>query len=131
MLWRARSTLFQHLNQRQSETLMVTTVVTKETGRITRGQKTTQVESLVTHFSDPNDLVVDPCAGSFTTAIACLRHNRRFIGCDVDPAYIEIGLRRLADERVAHRGESGTAMNVQATGDEMTPQILRPSDEWR
>jgi len=31
------------------------------------------------------DLVVDPFLGSGTTAVACLRIGRRFIGCDADP----------------------------------------------
>jgi DNA modification methylase len=39
-------------------------------------------------FSRPGDLVLDPFLGSGTTAVACLRLGRRFIGCDVDPATV-------------------------------------------
>jgi predicted RNA methylase len=53
----------------------------------------------VRYFSTPGDLVVDPCAGSFTTAVACHRLGRRFVGCDVDKAAVVVGQERLAEER--------------------------------
>jgi site-specific DNA-methyltransferase (adenine-specific) len=58
-----------------------------------------EVERLVRYFSTPGDLVVDPCAGSFTTAVACHRLGRRFVGCDVDKAAVVVGQERLAEER--------------------------------
>lgn len=58
-----------------------------------------EVEKLVYYFSKPGDLVVDPCGGGFTTAIACLRNHRRFIGCDVDKAAVVKGQERLDEER--------------------------------
>ncbi len=63
-----------------------------------------EVEQWVTKFSLPGDLVVDPCGGGFTTAIACLRQNRRFIGCDVEQRCVEAGMRRLAEERASRDG---------------------------
>jgi site-specific DNA-methyltransferase (adenine-specific) len=57
-----------------------------------------EVSSLVERFSDPGDLVIDPCAESFTTAVACHRLNRRFIGCDVERECVEVGHKRLAQE---------------------------------
>ena len=47
-------------------------------------QPVDQVETLVQQFSNPGDLVVDPCGGGFTTAVACRNLGRRFVGCDVD-----------------------------------------------
>ncbi|QDT95289.1 DNA methyltransferase [Gimesia aquarii] len=58
-----------------------------------------EVEKLVQYFSNPSDLVVDPCGGGFTTAIACLRNHRRFIGCDIDKAALVKGQERLDEER--------------------------------
>ena len=58
-----------------------------------------EIETLVWHFSRPGDLVVDPCSGGFTTAIACLKNHRRFIGCDIDHAAVVKGQERLALER--------------------------------
>jgi hypothetical protein len=57
-----------------------------------------EVEELVRYFSDKNSLVVDPCGGGFTTAIACLNKSRRFIGCDIDKVAVVKGQERLAKE---------------------------------
>ena len=62
-------------------------------------QPIADVEKLVEYFSQPGDLVIDPCGGGFTTAIACHRLRRRFIGCDIDKAAVASGQRRLAEER--------------------------------
>ena len=37
-------------------------------------------EKLVKDFSQPGDLLVDPCGGGFTTAVACDHLKRRFVG---------------------------------------------------
>ena len=58
-----------------------------------------EVSKLVSYFSKPGDLVVDCCAGGFTTAIACLKNHRRFIGCDIDHAAVVKGQERLSLER--------------------------------
>lgn len=57
-------------------------------------------QRLVNDFSKVGDLVVDPCGGSFTTAIACAQSEsrRRFIGCDIDEHSVRIGQQRLAEE---------------------------------
>ena len=57
-----------------------------------------EVEMQIRYFSDPGDLVVDPCGGGFTTAVACLRQNRRCISCDCDESYVANGQQRLALE---------------------------------
>jgi site-specific DNA-methyltransferase (adenine-specific) len=43
-------------------------------------------------------LVFDPYAGSFTTAIACIRTGRRFVGCEIEPKYFQTGLERVKAE---------------------------------
>jgi hypothetical protein len=55
-----------------------------------------EVESLVRYFTQPNDLVVDPCGGSFTVALACRNLGRRFIGCDLSAECVSKGQARLA-----------------------------------
>ena len=57
------------------------------------------VQKLVEYFSRPGDLVVDPCGGGFTTALACHRLGRQFVGCDIDKAAVASGQERLAQER--------------------------------
>jgi len=54
------------------------------------------VEILIRYFSDPGDLVVDPCGGGFTTAVACRHLGRRCIACDVDGTCVQRGIERLS-----------------------------------
>lgn len=56
-----------------------------------------EVERLVRYFSKPKDLVVDCCAGGFTTAEACKNLGRRFIGCDVEKKHVVAGQKRLRE----------------------------------
>jgi DNA modification methylase len=58
-------------------------------------------ESLVRDFSDPGNLIVDPCGGGFTTAEACLRLGRRCISCDVEAGCVSKGLERLERAKLA------------------------------
>jgi site-specific DNA-methyltransferase (adenine-specific) len=39
--------------------------------------------SLVGALTNPQDIVLDPAAGSYSVLAACARTNRRFLGCDV------------------------------------------------
>ena len=59
-------------------------------------QGLSEIKVLVEKFSCPGDLVVDPCLGGGTTAVAAHELGRRFIGCDRDPAAIQATKRRLA-----------------------------------
>ena len=61
-------------------------------------QHESEVEMLMNYFSNPSDLVCDPLAGSFTTAITCRRNGRKFVGCDVEAECVEIGQARLEEE---------------------------------
>ena len=50
---------------------------------------------LVSLFTNPGDLVCDPFLGSGTTALACLKLGRRFVGCENDPASYAIARDRI------------------------------------
>ena len=54
-------------------------------------------EILIKMFTNENDLVLDNCAGSGTTAIACLNTNRQFIVMEKEQKYYDIILKRVAD----------------------------------
>ena len=54
-----------------------------------------EVKQLISNYSDPNDLVVDPCGGGFTTAVACHLLSRQCVSCDVDRACVVLGQERL------------------------------------
>jgi len=55
----------------------------------------TLIETIIKASSNEGDLVADFYAGSFTTAVVCKDLNRNFIGCDINPRAVEIGLQRL------------------------------------
>ena len=71
-----------------------------------------EVSNLVRYFSEPHDMVVDPLAGGFTTAMACLNLGRRCVACDVDESAVIRGQDRLSaciscdiDESAMIRGQ--------------------------
>lgn len=50
---------------------------------------------LIRTYTNPGDLVLDNCAGSFTTGEACIQEGRRAILMEKDPIYYERGDQRL------------------------------------
>jgi site-specific DNA-methyltransferase (adenine-specific) len=56
------------------------------------------MHELVSLFTDPGELVLDPFAGSGTTLRACKDLGRRCIGIEPNPQYCEIAKQRLAQE---------------------------------
>lgn len=53
-------------------------------------------EYLIRTYTQPGELVLDPCIGSGTTAIAARNTGRHFIGGDITFEYVELARRRLA-----------------------------------
>lgn len=60
------------------------------------GQDLAGFSQLVERLTVPGALVVDPFLGGGTTAVACKNLGRRFIGCDVDAAAVQIARERVA-----------------------------------
>jgi site-specific DNA-methyltransferase (adenine-specific) len=54
---------------------------------------------LILAYSQVGDIVLDPFAGSGTTAIAAATLGRRFIGIELDPQYARIAAARVAREQ--------------------------------
>ncbi len=54
---------------------------------------------LIELYTYRGDLVLDPFAGSGTTAVASLRAGRHFVGYDLDATYIELAEGRVEQER--------------------------------
>jgi len=70
------------------------------THNVVRGQHPTEkplslLLELVDLFTDPGDLVLDPFAGSLTTAVACKQLGRRCIAIEMDAGYVQAGIKRL------------------------------------
>ena len=53
------------------------------------------MRELVSDFTDPGDIILDPFAGSGTTGVAAIQLGRRFIGWERDANYHAIAMRRL------------------------------------
>ena len=52
----------------------------------------------IASWSNPGDVVLDPFAGSGTTLKAAKELNRHWIGIEINPAYVEICHKRLAQD---------------------------------
>lgn len=52
-------------------------------------------EYLIKTYTNENDVVLDSCIGSGTTAIACLNTKRNFIGFEVEKKYYDIACKRI------------------------------------
>lgn len=57
---------------------------------------------LMSHFinllSNENDVVLDPFMGAGSTGVACAQLHRKFIGIDVNEAYVQTSIKRIGDE---------------------------------
>ncbi len=52
-------------------------------------------EYLIKTYTNENDLVLDNCIGSGTSAIACIRTNRNYIGMEISQEYVDITNKRI------------------------------------
>lgn len=59
--------------------------------------------TLIRNSSDENELVLDPFLGSGTTAIACIRANRHFVGFEKDTNYYKKAVERIKAEQMQLR----------------------------
>lgn len=86
------------------------------------------IERLILSMTDEGDWVLDPFIGVGTTAIASLMHNRKAIGAEIMPEYVEI-----AKERIC-RAEKGalrirpierSVYNPNVPGTNIPPQVVQ------
>lgn len=54
------------------------------------------MQQIVSDYSRPGDLIVDPCAGGGTTLLAAAIEGRRAIGAEMDPNTFELAVKRLS-----------------------------------
>ena len=55
------------------------------------------MEYLIKTYTLDGETVLDFTAGSFTTGVACVNLDRRFIGIEMDKGYFEIGVNRIKE----------------------------------
>ncbi len=65
---------------------------------------------LVELFTQRDDLILDPFAGSGSTGVAALRRGRRFFGIEKDPKYFKLACERLRAE------ENGNTLHAERAG---------------
>ena len=53
------------------------------------------MEYLIKTYTNEGETVLDFTAGSFTTGVACVNTNRKFIGIEMDDKHFEIGVNRI------------------------------------
>jgi len=74
-------------------------LIGKEQKRVHPTQKPVALFSwCLNNYSKAGDTIFDPFAGSFTTAIACIRTGRKYICIEKEPKYFEIGVKRIETE---------------------------------
>lgn len=56
------------------------------------------MEWLIKTYTNENEIVLDNTMGVGTTAIACIRTNRRYVGIDISEEYVKIANLRITNE---------------------------------
>ncbi len=70
-------------------------------------QGVAEAEYYISTLTRPGDLVVDLCAGGFTTMIGTAKvGGRNFVGCDIEERNVKIGWERFAKEVSAIRSDA-------------------------
>ena len=52
-------------------------------------------KELILDNTNENDIVLDPCLGGGTTAIACIETNRNFLGCEINKDFFDKSIERI------------------------------------
>lgn len=57
------------------------------------------LEYLIKTYTNEGETVLDNCAGSGSTGIACINTNRNFIGIELDEHYFEVAKKRIEEAK--------------------------------
>lgn len=55
------------------------------------------IERIILACTNEGDTVFDPFMGTGTTGVAAVRHNRNFVGIEIDPIYHELAKKRIEE----------------------------------
>lgn len=65
-------------------------------GRHATEKPTALMAELIQLFTNPGDIVCDPCMGSGSTGVACVKLGRKFVGAEVNETYFDIAVERIS-----------------------------------
>ncbi len=54
-------------------------------------------DRIIEHFSNSNDIVFIPFAGSGSECVSCIYHNRNFLATEINPKFVDIANERLEE----------------------------------
>lgn len=74
--------------------------------------------------SREGDLVLDPFSGAGTTGLVAMRNNRRFLGIELNPAYVEIAAKRIRDDAPLYNGVEVCVFNSDEGGTSLEKEAL-------
>lgn len=52
-------------------------------------------DTILLNFTEKDDIVLDPFMGTGTTALSCIKHNRKFMGFEINEAYHKASIKRI------------------------------------
>ena len=92
--------IISHNNEYYPKSILTFSNGNHNDGRISSTQKPVALcEYLIKTYTDVGDLVLDNCAGSCSTGIACHDTGRRFIGFEKDKEIFEKANKRLIEHK--------------------------------
>ena len=92
--------IISHNNEYYPKSILTFSNANHNDGRISSTQKPVALcEYLIKTYTDVGDLVLDNCAGSCSTGIACHNTGRRFIGFEKDKEIFEKANKRLTEHK--------------------------------
>jgi len=63
-------------------------------------QSTIEAKHIISRLTERNELVVDVCMGSGTTALTCLELERRFVGFEIDEDHFNTAKKRINEYKI-------------------------------
>ncbi len=88
LVYRGKRSVFNPIHWTSMDGMFTDTFITKPDHPYAK--PLSLMEKLVLMYSSPGDLVFDPFCGSGTVGIACVRHGRRYVGCEISPVYFRV-----------------------------------------
>lgn len=84
------------------------------------------LKELISRFSQPGDVVVDFCAGTFSTGIACfsLPNPRFFVGCEKDTECFDYAMTHVLNKFAKVISNPNHATTIDATDDEIRASCI-------